>query len=186
MRLSAIIRSNCLISICVGLTLIFLSCTQSSQKDEYKFIEYIKVEGTCYEDHVRQSAPYSGSFVHWYNKTEEKHRRYGGVIHTEYVTKEGIRQQIQRPYRYFPPLSVDLWNIPKEQFELSEMTLHGISKHTSEVDSEERVRYESTCRLKVTERLDHLPSIQMPDEPQGTLILPGRSADLSVAPLAGV
>lgn len=146
--------------IVLGMLFIMVACSEQQPKDEYKFIEYLKVEGTCYENHVKISANYSGSFVHWYNKTKDQHSRYGSVHHTEALTTEKLNEKIKNPYKYYPPFSVEFGVIPPDQFSKVEMKLNGISKHMPQRESEEGARYEATCILRVLERLDYLPSDQ--------------------------
>ncbi len=47
--------------IVLAMLFMMVACSEKQPKDEYEFIEYLKVEGTCYENHVNVSAAYSGS-----------------------------------------------------------------------------------------------------------------------------
>lgn len=151
-----------ILNILVGfVTLLILSaCSEEKPKDEYEFMEYLKVEGTCYENHVKESGHYSGSLVHWYNKTKAQHFRYGAVHHTVPLVPEKMIEEIKNPYKYYLPFSVSFQNIPQSQYSQSEMKLDGISEHTPKGESEEGKKYEAACMLSVTERLDYLPSVQ--------------------------
>ncbi len=147
-------------NITIVLCTIFIlsACSEEKPKDEYKLIEYLKVEGTCSENHVKESANYAGSLVHWYNVTEDRHYRYGSVQHTASLDPERIIEKVKNPYKYYPPFSIDFMNITPDNFSKEEVELKGISEHTPKGQSEEGARYEATCKLRVIERLDHLPS----------------------------
>ncbi len=66
-------------------TLVVTACDQQPQrsKEKYEFVEFIRLEGVCSENHVRQDARYQGELVHWYNVTKDEDMRYGSVHHWE-------------------------------------------------------------------------------------------------------
>ena len=109
------------------------------------------VEGICYENHVGEPGHYSGSFVHWYNKTTDQHLRYGSVHYTGAF--DDMTERLANPYKYYLPFTITFDDIPAAQYSQSEMELGGISEHLSSGAS-----YEATCMLRVTERLDYLPA----------------------------
>lgn len=146
------------IALGASIILAAVGCAEKTPKDEYRFIECVRVEGTCFENHVRQSAPYSGDFVHWQNVTKNQHARYGSVHHSVGDLGQLIAQQIREPHKYYPPYTVSFDDIPEEDFSKPEVTLRGPSEHLAKGDAEEGAQYEATCTLTVTERLDHNPS----------------------------
>lgn len=137
-------------------TLAFAACGQDPPKHNYKFVEYIAVTGSCYEDHVKQRADYEGSLVHWRDLDEGRDSRYGSVHEVSGPPFE----RFEKPHKYYPPFTVSFSDLTKEEVSGPVLTLKGISTHL-QGGSE----YDSTCQLKVTERLDHLPSKQ----PRGDL-----------------
>ncbi|MCT0204929.1 hypothetical protein KQ302_07435 [Synechococcus sp. CS-602] len=143
--------------------LVLQACSEEKPKDEYKFIEYLKVEGTCYENHVREAGGYSGDLVHWYNETKDQHSRYGSVHLSDFLVPEKMVEKIKNPYKYYLPFTVSFGGISQVKYSQSEMRLEGISEHTSKGESKEGMKCEATCTLSVTERLDYLPSLQSND-----------------------
>ncbi|SRR6266498_4317441 len=126
-------------------------------KDTHKVIEYIEVKGECFEDHVKQSAPYAGSIVHWYNVTTGQHSRYGDVLHEKELTPETLEERLRYPYKYQPPFTIHFQDLQAEDLEGEWLQLPGISNFTAEGEGG---RYESTCFLNVMRRLDHLPPLE--------------------------
>jgi len=78
-----------------------IGCDEDRNKssNKYKLIEYVAVEGECWEDHVKQSAipqvKYQGELVHWENQTKKTHSRYGSV--TNWETLNIILEEIENP-----------------------------------------------------------------------------------------
>lgn len=140
--------------------LVLTACTEDKPEDEYEFIEYLKVEGTCYENHVKESGSYTGSLYHWHNITKDKHSRHGFVLDNASFDPETSFERVKNPYKYSVPFIVRFQGISQDKYSQSAMTLEGISKHTSTVESKDGRQYETTCMLSVTERLDNLPSAQ--------------------------
>jgi hypothetical protein len=141
--------------ITLGLLVVALAVTACDQqpqrsKDKYKFVEFIRLEGVCFETHVRQDAQYRGELVHWHNLTKDQHMRYGSVHHWEELA--ATLQRIETPHKYFPPFTIEFSGLTAEQIAGDTLSLNGISQHL-----EPGPRYEATCRLNVVERLDHFP-----------------------------
>jgi hypothetical protein len=134
-----------------------VGCSLGEPEDVHEFIEFVRVEGHCYEDHVRQSAPYNGSFVHHYNKTQDVHSRYGSVLHLEPTEElDYLSERHEQPHKYYPPMTVRFEDIPQQVLMRSQMNLKGLSEHFTG-DDDRGPQYETTCELSVTERLDYLP-----------------------------
>ncbi|MDO9530830.1 MAG: hypothetical protein Q7O12_01695 [Deltaproteobacteria bacterium] len=150
----------------VAIILILISngCDNRRSKDEYKFIEYIEVEGNCYEDHVKQSANYKGDIVHWYNITKNIHSIYGSVSTFDVISgNEMIKNIIERnndPYKYYPPDIIELSDLSKEDIGNDVLNIKGISRHSGKDMNSVGPRYKATCNLKVTCRLNYLPSLK--------------------------
>jgi hypothetical protein len=131
-------------------------------EDTYQFIEYLEVAGECFEDHVKQPAPYTGSIVHWYNVTKDYHSRYGSVHHTRELDTEKFAERTKRPYKYYPPFTIQFNDLQQEDLKGDELRLAGVSTDYQEYKSTAVTvyMYESTCFLRVVRRLDHIPSTQ--------------------------
>src|SRR6266508_1681456 len=100
------------ITIVVVLIVIGIACN-NPKKDEYKIIDKIEVEGTCFEDHVKQQANYKGSIVHWHNITKNIHSWYGSVHNWESMKSEKLFESINDPYKYNPPFTIEFHNLNK-------------------------------------------------------------------------
>ncbi len=124
---------------------------KEEKKDEYIFIEYIKVKGICGENHTKIQGKYEGEIVHRYNVTKGTHLIYGHVHHRTSIDESF--SDINNPYKYTLPLSIEFWVLKPEDLVGDELHLKGIS---SRIDSDKQ--YKATCVLKVIERLDYLPS----------------------------
>ena len=120
---------------------------------EHRFIEYVKVEGTCSEDHARVGGRYAGSIVDWYNITTNRHDRYGSVTDFDSMSVERLKQHMADEYVYTPPFIISFRDLSTEAIAGTALTLHGISKRVGETGG----GFWATCQLAVTERLDHLP-----------------------------
>jgi hypothetical protein len=132
-------------------------CKEAAKSDEYRFVEYLKIEGECYEDHVKRPAKYTGSLVHWYNSTKAIHSRYGSVHQWESIKPEKLLESIQEPYTYKPPFTVSFQGLKEEEIAGDMLRLKGISEHLGKAENTEGPRYWATCEMKVLERLDHIP-----------------------------
>ena len=132
-----------------------MGCQQKPAKDEYRLIEHIEVAGQCHENHVAQSAEYKGSLVHWFNVTNGKHNVYGGVDSAEDLDK--VSEETANPNKYHPPVIVTFDDITPEQVAQPEFSLSGTSCRPGGTLGCNEPQYETSCRLKVVRRLDHLP-----------------------------
>ena len=142
----------------VVFSLMAAGCGQKREaEDEYRLVEYIKVEGECSEDHVKRSAKYDGEIVHWHNLTKDSDSRYGSVHNQDSVTPEAIAARIQHPYDYAPPFTVEFSDLRQEDIAGTTLRLKGISEHLGTGDRVSGPRYWTTCDVRVVERLDHVP-----------------------------
>jgi hypothetical protein len=137
------------------------ACQDEPPKDENKLIEYVEVAGLCRENHVIRSAEYKGSLVHWFNVTKGKHDVYGSVHYAKNVAAKTLEAN---PYKYHPPFSVKFSDLTPEQVAQPKFPLFGISCGSGDHVCE-KPRYETTCRLRVVQRLDHLPKDIYGDQP---------------------
>ena len=131
------------------------ACQDEPPKDESKLMEYVEVTGQCHDNHVIQSAEYNGSFVHWFNVTKGEHDVYGSVHYAKNVA-EKVLEEKANPHKYHPPFSVKFGDLSPEQVALPEFSISGISCGPGE-NYCDKPQHETTCRLRVVQRLDHLP-----------------------------
>ena len=133
---------------------VLAACGQERPKDQYNLVEYVGVEGSCSEDHVRQSGKYIGSIVHWHNITKDTEMRYGAVTRWEQIN-ESI-DQVQNPNKYFLPFSIEFTDVPAEDLRRSSFTAKGVSTHITGGDVR-GPQYQATCQLTVVKRSPTLP-----------------------------
>ena len=115
---------------------------QQKRAEEYRTIEEIEVVGECRENHVTQSARYSGSLVHSFNVTKGEHYVSGAVYNDNDAPKE-VRERNQ----YLPPFSVQ-FHVTPEQVSQPKFSISGLSCGIGCPEP----RYETTCQLKVVKR----------------------------------
>ncbi len=117
-------------------------------KDQFRYVEDVKVEGTCLEDHVQErwSEAYEGKLEHRYNITKNTHSRSGSVMRVRGLEK--IVDEALRPNQYHPPQMVWFFDVPADMFALDTMTLKGVANLFSETTPS----YLTTCKLTVVER----------------------------------
>jgi hypothetical protein len=143
----------------VGLLYVFgngWSKRQQLPNDEF-LVEYIKVAGECAEDHVKDSAPYTGSIEHSRNVTTGDHSGSGYVIHRRDYTDDAWTERLSDPYRYEPPFTITFTNLRPAELQGEILHLTGVSNFLADEESR-RPTYRATCTLRVTRRLDHRPS----------------------------
>ena len=133
-------------------------CEQKKRSDDvYRFVEYVRLEGECFEDHVKRPARYVGEIVHWHNTTKNTHSRYGSVHHWDSTKPEALTARIQDPYSYKPPFTVSFDDLRAEEIAGTTLRLKGISKHLGNEENSSGPSYWTTCDVRVLERLDHIP-----------------------------
>jgi len=125
--------------------------SEQSPKDTYKLVEFLQVEGICFENHVREPAKYRGELVHWHNVTKRNDSRYGFVRRPINVSE--MVEEIKNPNKYFAPDSVQFWGLTAQDIAGDVLKLPGLSSH-----NDQSKRYQATCTLTVLKRLDHFPS----------------------------
>src|SRR5262249_55243452 len=96
----------------------------------------------------------SGEIVHWRNVTKQQDSRYGDVVLAQ---EDDAFAQIEKPYKYYPPFTIEFDELSEEQLSGNVLRLPGISIHIAKEGTGRR--YESTCTMTVKERLDHLPKV---------------------------
>jgi hypothetical protein len=105
------------------------ACNQNEKPNGHRFIEYLAVEGECFEDHVKQPARFTGELVHWYNETTNTHSRYGAVHNWASMEIDKMLEEIKDPYKYRPPFTVTFGSLTPEQFSSDKIKANGISEH---------------------------------------------------------
>ena len=116
------------------------------QKDQFRYVQFIEVEGTCLEDHAKErwTRSYKGRLHLWY---DAKVGRYGdGTIYN----LGGLGGTINRDLfseQYDPPFAIGFSNIPANVFAQGTMALKGLSNPVGSEPS-----HSTSCSLTVTER----------------------------------
>jgi hypothetical protein len=144
----------------MGLAYMFGDSRSKQQSlNDTSLIEYIEVAGECAEDHVKDSAPYTGSIEHWRNVTTGDHSGFGHVIHSRDHTDEAWAASFNDLYRYKPPFTITLFDFRPADLQGEILHLTGVSNFLAD-DGPLRPTYRATCTLRVIRRLDHRPSQQ--------------------------
>ena len=137
----------------IGLFLI-IGCDQL-RGSKAQIIEYLEVEGTCLEDHVAQTEGqpyiYSGMVTHFAYVTHDAHEIYGFV---DLQASPEILEKVPKT-DHQPPNTIYLLGLTKEQ--IAQDTFQAIGRSERESYGESPF-YKTSCTLKVTKRLDHIPS----------------------------
>ena len=143
--------------IAITCLLLFTACTKEKVEEELEINGYVKVEGTCHENHVDKAVNYEGELIssRFKNKIEQPYRVVGSV----HLTKEMQDYQMRNItagnlFKYSAPFNIEFRDVNQEEFSKDEMTIQGISSYYDD----DREAYETTCTLKVIERLDYHPS----------------------------
>ncbi len=147
-------RGFCAIGGFVALILT-IGCSEKQGKSEHRFVEDVFVQGVCSEDHATLSGNYQGEIVHWYKVATQTHSRYGSVVNLDSQDVESMLRHIKDPSQYVPPFIIAFNNLSENDIAGSEFTLHGVSEHDDDGGG-----FKATCKLAVTQRLDHLPTAQ--------------------------
>ena len=123
-----------------------------------QIIEYIEVEGTCLEEHATltetQPYVYSGIITHFAYVTRDAHEIYGFV--DLQISTDILEKVPETDYR--PPNTIYLLGLSKELIAQDSFQAKGRSDRES--DGERRPLFGANCTLKVTKRLDYIPSTE--------------------------
>ena len=151
--------------------LLAVADSQGAAPDEYKFVAYLEVQGTCIEDRVQLSpgdasrgyatpgydAVYSGDIVHWLNVKNNVHVIHGTVY--DNLAHDRIVPRLEYPNRYPPPFAIEFVQVDARRIVGDTLRLHGISDHSSGKTDAKGPRYSATCTLKVVRRLFYIPDL---------------------------
>jgi hypothetical protein len=143
-----------LVTLAVPLVLV-TACGQDRPKDQYSLIEYVEVQGSCFEDHVRQTGKYVGSIVHWRNMTKNTERRYGSV--NRWPSNEEMVEKVGSPHKYFLPSIIAFDDVAGDDLHRPNFTAKGLSEHVTARSDNSGPHYEATCHLTVVKRSPTLP-----------------------------
>ncbi len=123
-------------------------CHDEKPKDQFRYVEDVKVEGTCLENHVQErwTETYEGTLEHRFNITKTTHERSGPVMRVRGIEK--ILDEALQPNQYHPPQMIWFFDVPADMFSRDTMTLKGVANPFSE----KTPSYLTTCKLTVVER----------------------------------
>jgi hypothetical protein len=136
-----------------ALLLLALSFTVTGCNEEpenpYVLREVIDVQGTCFEDHVRQPDSYAGQIVRWESKETGKMHTYGSIINAGDFFQRTL-DKVTNPTVYHTSFMISFENIDIDTSQ-PKWLLHGVSVRR---DSPEQPNagYDSTCDLEVVKR----------------------------------
>ena len=146
--------------------------SQGATSDEYKFVAYLEVQGTCIEDRVRLSPGYdsrgyaspgynpiySGDIVHWLNVKDNVHVIHGSV-QDDFAHDIIDPRRPRYPNKYSTPFAIDFIQVEARRIIGDTLSLHGISDHSSGKTDAKGLRYPATCTLTVSRRLFYIPDL---------------------------
>jgi hypothetical protein len=108
-----------------ALLVLIVSCeSKSPPLDQYKFLEYVAVQGECREDHVTESAHYEGSILHSFNVSKDRHEMSGSVTNNDFAKFES---SVLNPYKYYPPFSVTFSGLAPVEISQDKFMVQGLS-----------------------------------------------------------
>jgi hypothetical protein len=143
--------------------LLMAACDEKKEaKDDSKLLEVIELHGTCKEDHATVAGDYDATVMRYETQEEGQAPRiltYGFAQSTrDFVkdTMEELKNGGQNAGKYYPPFSIDLFNITLDTSQ-SHWVLHGMSSA-----DEGQTAYAATCDLTVVKRGMEIPKPKIP------------------------
>jgi hypothetical protein len=128
----------------VALSITITGC-EEEPKNPFVLREVIDVQGTCFEDHVRQFGDYAGQIVRWESKETGKVHTYGFLMNTGDFYQRTL-DEVTHPAAYHLPFMISFASIEIDTNQ-PKWVLHGVSTR-----GEETKGYNSTCDLQVVKR----------------------------------
>jgi len=105
--------------------------------ERFTLVEHVLVAGTCFEDHVGESANYSGFVDRWRDGKKNQDLLHGSVANFD-------RPNAADPKRYFPPAAIQFGEVGADRLAGNRVVLKGLA-------SGDRPRA-ATCTLDVRKR----------------------------------
>lgn len=137
--------------IIAGLSVVFLSvmavsgCDEQKPKKQHTLLEIIRVQASCFEDHVRLADTYAGQIVRWKSITSGEVTIYGYVNNTKDPVQRALAL-LEKPNSYQTPSVVEFQIVEADTNQAS-WSQPGISNF-----GEGKLRYASTCQIEVMGR----------------------------------
>jgi len=105
--------------------------------ERFILVEHVQVVGSCFEDHVGESARYSGFIDRWRDGKKNQDLLHGSVTNFD-------RPNAASPKSYHPPAAIQFGEVGADQLASSRLVLKGLA-------SGDRPRA-ATCTLDVRKR----------------------------------
>lgn len=149
----------------------FLGCAQKKEK-ELEVQLYLKVEGTCLENHVlpEHRVNYKGGIIKWVYPGKlppgEKGTQWRGYL-TRPIDYSYSPLSLTEIYKYKPPTDIHLEvdhfedSLPSEVTGGFPFTVHGLGMREREESNGKKRQdweFECTCQLQVIKQFDHYPT----------------------------
>jgi hypothetical protein len=105
--------------------------------ERFTLVEHVLVAGSCFEDHVGESASYAGFIDRWHDGKKNRDLLHGSVANFD-------RPNAAEPKKYLPPAAIQFGEVGADPLARSRVVLKGLA-------SGDRPRA-ATCTLDVRKR----------------------------------
>jgi hypothetical protein len=120
----------------------------TTEEEKRRFVEYVKVQGICYEDHVQRAGRYRGDLVSYYTDGDQAREYYGSVTRVRGIIDKARMEHSNKSY---PPVTIELSSVQERDIHKNVFFANGSVNSSSEYGEQ---GYEAACILRVVERLD--------------------------------
>jgi hypothetical protein len=96
------------------------SSAQPAPGERFTLVEHVQVSGTCFEDHVGESAPYAGFVDIWRDRTKNRDLLHGSVANFD-------RPSAAEPKKYRPPAAIEFGEVGADQLAGPRVVLKGLT-----------------------------------------------------------
>ncbi len=88
--------------------------------ERFTLVEHVQVVGSCFEDHVGESARYAGFIDRWHDGKKNQDLLHGSVANFD-------RPNAATPKKYLPPAAIQFGEIAADQLAASRVVLKGFA-----------------------------------------------------------
>lgn len=119
--------------------------------ERFTLVEHVQVVGSCFEDHVGESAKYAGFIDRWHDVKKNRDLLHGSVANFD-------RPNAATPKKYLPPPAIQFGEIAADQLAGNRVVLQGLasgdrpSAATCTLDVRKRARPGGASPIPVTAR----------------------------------
>ena len=88
--------------------------------ERFTLVEHVQVVGSCFEDHVGESAKYAGFIDRWHDVKKKRDLLHGSVANFD-------RPNAATPKKYLPPPAIQFGEIAADQLAGNRVVLQGLA-----------------------------------------------------------